>query len=295
MDQLNTFVSTPSPVISPPSAQETGGEDQPILSPNDGQEVAIPIATAVEVFPGDPPTGTADATGVVLFEDLFPTGLSYCHSRLKRGLDLSLSITALIVLSPLLIGVVTLIALTSSGPVFYWQERFGMMGRTFRLWKFRTMRPGADQGPLITARGDPRVTALGRVLRATKIDELPQLVNVVKGDMSIVGPRPQTIGYVEARREDYDKILQVRPGLTSPATLHFRDEESILGAIPEDTRDLFYSTHIHRIKINLNVEYIQNAGLSYDLSLIAKTAMAVVSPRRRQAALVNVSAPPRKI
>ncbi len=268
MDQLNTFVSTPSPVISPPSAQETGGEDQPILSPNDGQEVAIPIATAVEVFPGDPPTGTADATGVVLFEDLFPTGLSYCHSRLKRGLDLSLSITALIVLSPLLIGVVTLIALTSSGPVFYWQERFGIAGRTFRLWKFRS---------------------------ATKIDELPQLVNVVKGDMSIVGPRPQTIGYVEARREDYDKILQVRPGLTSPATLHFRDEESILGAIPEDTRDLFYSTHIHRIKINLNVEYIQNAGLSYDLSLIAKTAMAVVSPRRRQAALVNVSAPPRKI
>ena len=220
----------------------------------------------------------------------FPVGIAYCRGPLKRAFDLTLSLAALILLLPPLLAVALLVALTSSGPVFYWQARFGLDGRTFRLWKFRTMRPGADQGPLITASGDRRVTALGRVLRATKIDELPQLMNVVRGEMSIVGPRPQTAPYVEACKEEYGRILRVRPGLTDPATIEFRHEESILEAIPEDRRDAYYKTRILRRKISLNMEYIQNASLVYDLRLVGRTVMVLAQRKRGLPAMTNAPA-----
>lgn len=230
------------------------------------------------------------ATAVPAFDATSATpGLSYCRGRLKRAFDLMLSLAALIILLIPLLVVAVLVALTSHGPVFYWQARFGLDGRTFRLWKFRSMKPGADQGPLITASGDTRVTTMGRLLRSTKIDELPQLINVIRGDMSIVGPRPQTAPYVEACKEEYSRILKVKPGLTDPATIEFRHEESILQAIPEDRRDVYYKTRILRRKIDLNMEYIRSASLAYDLELIARTVLVLAQRKRSVVRLTNTS------
>jgi len=214
-------------------------------------------------------------------EDWSPGGLSYCRGPVKRAVDASIALTALILLAPLFLIVALIIVLTSDGPAFYSQERSGMSWRRFRVWKFRTMRPGADRGPLITARGDRRVTRVGRLLRATKIDELPQLFNVLMGDMSLVGPRPQTDPYVRHCPEAYDKILLTRPGLTSPATIHFRYEEWLLSAVPESTREDFYR-RLLQDKVRMNFEYIERASFAYDLRLIGATVVLLFRTRNRK-------------
>lgn len=152
----------------------------------------------------------------------------------KRCFDLIASLIGLIVLSPLFLITALLVKLGDGGPVFYRQSRVGRDFEPFQLYKFRTMAVDADRGgTLITAKGDRRITPIGRVLRKTKLDELPQLMNVVKGDMSIVGPRPEVANYVEIfRDEHYNEILSIRPGITDYAAIEFRDEESVLRNFP---------------------------------------------------------------
>jgi lipopolysaccharide/colanic/teichoic acid biosynthesis glycosyltransferase len=195
---------------------------------------------------------------------------------MKRLFDIAVSLIGLICLSPLLLLVPTLIKLESSGPIFFRQKRMGRYFRPFYIFKFRTMvhHTGAN-GSLITSAGDPRITRCGRVLRKMKIDEIPQLINVLKGDMSLVGPRPEVPQYVEAFQEDYDFILKVRPGLTDLASLKYRNEEAILSRCEDPEKA--YITTILPDKINLARQYIDQSSLLFDIRLILKTVTTIAS------------------
>jgi len=189
---------------------------------------------------------------------------------MKRTFDIMASGLGLLVLAPLLIVVAILIKLTSRGPVLFRHERVGRSFRPFLMYKFRTMVPDAPRlgGPL-TSGDDPRITRVGRLLRKTKLDELPQLFNVLRGDMSLVGPRPEVRRYVEMYRKDYQEILKARPGITDLASLKYRHESEVLGraANPEEE----YIKNILPEKIRLNKEYLESSSLLYDLGLIART------------------------
>src|ERR1700674_2194218 len=144
----------------------------------------------------------------------------------KRGFDFAAAAVSLLVLAPLFLVIAVMIKRDSAGPVFYRGERVGLNGTRFRIYKFRTMVEHADRhGPGITTRDDPRVTRFGRRLRRSKLDELPQLINVVRGEMSIVGPRPEIPEMVDEYPPLYRRLLALRPGITSPATLAYRNEE----------------------------------------------------------------------
>lgn len=207
-------------------------------------------------------------------------GLAYCRGRLKRSFDLGLALLGLLVLSPLLALVALAVCIFSGPPVLFGHERNGLDGRPFRVLKFRTMGPEPGGGLPITGKGDPRVTALGRVLRAAKLDELPQLINVLRGEMSIVGPRPEVPEYVAGYTADQKRVLQVRPGLTDPASVAFRDEEILLGSVEPDRREAFYLSEVLPRKLALNLEYIDRAGPAYDALLILRTFVAIVLPSR---------------
>jgi lipopolysaccharide/colanic/teichoic acid biosynthesis glycosyltransferase len=191
---------------------------------------------------------------------------------MKRTFDLVGALVGLIVLSPLLVLIALLIKLTSPGPVLYRQERVGRGFRRFKICKFRTMVPHADRigGPL-TVGQDRRITPIGWWLRRTKLDELPQLLNVLIGDMSFVGPRPEVPKYVDMFREDYRELLTLRPGITDLASLKYRHESELLqqAADPE----LAYVQQILPDKIRLGKEYLQRQSLLLDLTLIAKTVL----------------------
>lgn len=202
------------------------------------------------------------------------------RGRLKRAFDVGMSIAALLLLAPLLAVVGLGVLLAMGRPVLFMQERIGLGGRPFRLFKFRTMKISGPGGLLITGTGDSRVTRLGRFLRGTKLDELPQLVNVLKGDMSIVGPRPEVARYVALYSQAQRQVLSVRPGLTDPATVLFRDEESLLGAVPEPQREDYYVREIVPRKLAINLDYLAHAGFWYDLRLIGRTMIALVDRRR---------------
>src|SRR6516225_1894346 len=146
---------------------------------------------------------------------------------MKRLFDVLIASVGLLVLVPLLLVIALLIKLTSRGPVLFRQERMGRNFQPFWIYKFRTMVPDAARlGGPITAAEDPRVTVIGRLLRKTKVDELPQLFNVLRGDMSLVGPRPEVRRYVEMFHQDYEEILRARPGITDPASVKYRDESA---------------------------------------------------------------------
>lgn len=209
-----------------------------------------------------------------------PTGIGvdYCQGRLKRSFDFGVSLTGIVVLSPLFIILAALLLASSGRPVLFIQERIGMGGRVFRLFKFRSMRnaPGAGSAA-ITASDDRRVTGIGRLLRVTKLDELPQLFNILTGRMSIVGPRPEMPRYVAGYDPRQCRVLDVRPGLTDPATLKFRHEESILASIAETEREAFYIREILPRKLDLNLSYIERAKFTSDLRLILLTLRSIVT------------------
>jgi lipopolysaccharide/colanic/teichoic acid biosynthesis glycosyltransferase len=209
----------------------------------------------------------------------FPaTGRAYYNGRFKRCVDLLAALVGLVVLSPLL-AVLAVAVLASSGPpVLFLQERVGRLGRPFRLLKFRTMSRGSGAGLAITGAGDRRVTRLGRFLRAAKLDEIPQLVNVLRGEMSLVGPRPEVPRYVERYDPVQRGVLDARPGLTDPATVLFRNEESLLGKVEDPRKEIFYVNEILPRKLAMNLEYLQNASFSYDLVLVLKTLVAIARP-----------------
>lgn len=186
----------------------------------------------------------------------------------KRLFDLSVALTGLIVLSPLLLAIALAVKLSSPGPVFFRHWRMGRGFRPFRVIKFRTMTAD-NNGPQVTAQDDERITAFGRVLRQTKLDELPQLFNVLGGSMSLVGPRPEVKEFVERFRADYEEILTVRPGITDEASIHFRDEERILADASDPQRT--YLEQVLPEKIELAKRYVRNRSFAGDVAIIVRT------------------------
>jgi len=207
------------------------------------------------------------------------TGLN--QVSMKRFLDIVLSSIGLLVLLPFLPFVAILIKIDSKGPVFFRQERIGKDFRRFMIYKFRTMIVKANKkGALITAGGDRRVTKVGGFLRKYKIDELPQLFNVLRGDMSFVGPRPEVDEYVQRFEMEYKKLLTVRPGITDPAALKYSNEESILGMAT--AFEEAYTGTILPEKIRLSSQYVDNHTLLTDLKLILMTLLKTFSARYKQ-------------
>ncbi len=193
-------------------------------------------------------------------------------------MDLTLAGLGVVVLSPLLAVVAASVALDSPGPVFFRQVRVGRGFRPFRIIKFRTMvEDAARRGGPLSIGADPRVTRVGRWLRRLKLDELPQLFNVLAGDMSLVGPRPEVPEYVERYRADYADILTVRPGMTDLASLKYRDESALLAAAADPGAE--YVRVILPDKIRLAREYVRRSSVLFDLSLILRTLGAVVGGR----------------
>jgi lipopolysaccharide/colanic/teichoic acid biosynthesis glycosyltransferase len=187
----------------------------------------------------------------------------------KRFFDLSAAAVGLVLLSPLFLLVIVVIKLASSGPVFYTGTRVGKHGRLFEQLKFRTMVPNADKvGSAVTGRDDPRVTPIGRLLRRSKVDELPQLLNVIKGEMSFVGPRPEAPKWVELYGEEQRQVLEVTPGITDPVQILFRHEEDHLP--DEDSYPQLMS-----IKVNKQLEYIQMRGFWSDVRVIFQTLLVL--------------------
>jgi lipopolysaccharide/colanic/teichoic acid biosynthesis glycosyltransferase len=194
----------------------------------------------------------------------------------KRFFDIALSLVGLLVLSPFFAFIALVIKATDRGPVFYSQARLGKGFVPFALFKFRTMIVNADEiGPAITSVKDQRITRIGRFLRKTKLDELPQLFNVLRGDMSLVGPRPEVERYVNACRKEYEEILKVRPGITDYATIEFRNEEEIL-KLAEDIESCYLRTILPK-KILLYKKYIREMGFMLDLKLIFLTLQKIIS------------------
>ncbi|MET0795626.1 MAG: sugar transferase [Polyangiaceae bacterium] len=197
---------------------------------------------------------------------------------LKRAFDVAAATAGLLVSSPVLVTAAVLVKLSSPGPVLFQQERIGRGGRPFRLLKFRSMRVGSG-GPLVTAASDARVTRVGRALRRSKLDELPQLVNVLRGDLSLVGPRPEVARYVALyRAEDRAFLQSVRPGITDPTTIRFRNEEEILArsAAPERT----YTEELLPTKVRMYCQYLESASFMNDIRILYETLRVVARPSR---------------
>ena len=195
---------------------------------------------------------------------------------MKRLFDITASGLGLLVLSPLFLILAVWIKLDSPGPVFYRQVRVGRGNKDFRLFKFRSMRVGSDKKGLITVGGhDPRVTRSGYWIRKYKLDELPQLINVFIGDMSLVGPRPEVRKYVDLYTPEQMHVLDVRPGITDMASIHYRNENELLeqAADPEQ----YYRDVVMQDKLRINLEYIADHSFIKDLKIIFMTFKAVVT------------------
>jgi lipopolysaccharide/colanic/teichoic acid biosynthesis glycosyltransferase len=194
---------------------------------------------------------------------------------MKRLFDIIVAGCGLLILFPLLVLIAVLVKLDSPGPIFFIQGRMGRNFRSFRIYKFRTMiHDIAQQGRKITIGVDPRITRLGAILRQTKLDELPQLVNVLKGEMSFVGPRPEVRQYVELYPSDFAEILCIRPGITDLASLKYRYESELLGQVENPEEE--YIRRVLPEKIALAKEYCHHASLFFDVSLICKTLVRLL-------------------
>jgi len=192
----------------------------------------------------------------------------------KRALDLVISIPGLLVLSPLLLVLALWVKLDSRGPVLYPGKRVGKDGRPFHMYKFRTMVMGAEKrGPAVTYRDDPRITSAGRFLRGTKLDELPQLLNVLRGEMSLVGPRPEDPSYVELYTPEQHQVLSVKPGITGPTQLEYRDEASMLHG---ESVDEEYVTRLMPEKLKLDLEYVGTRSFMLDLKILWRTVTTLL-------------------
>ena len=197
---------------------------------------------------------------------------------MKRLFDVFASGCGLLVLSPIFLIMAIWIKLDSEGSVFYRQVRVGRNNNDFRIFKFRSMRVGSDKGSLVTIGGrDPRITRSGYFIRKYKLDEFPQLINVFLGEMSLVGPRPEVHHYVNYWTEEQMHVLDVRPGITDPASIKFRNENELMEKAkdPED----YYINVIMQEKIKLYLEYVQNASFWYDIKLIFQTFKEIITER----------------
>jgi lipopolysaccharide/colanic/teichoic acid biosynthesis glycosyltransferase len=194
----------------------------------------------------------------------------------KRIFDVTLAGLGLLLLSPLLLVLAVWVKLDSPGPVFFRQQRVGRFGVPFRIHKFRTMaHDPAQRGPQITVSGDPRVTRAGSWLRGHKLDELPQLIDVLQGSMSLVGPRPEVPRYVAMYPAALrDKVLSVRPGITDLASIEFRDENALLSKAADPERE--YAEVVLPAKLRYAAEYVDQASITTDMRLIALTLKALL-------------------
>jgi lipopolysaccharide/colanic/teichoic acid biosynthesis glycosyltransferase len=196
----------------------------------------------------------------------------------KRVFDFILALVGLTITFPIFLIISLLIKLDSKGPVFFKQIRVGKGGKPFFIYKFRTMVKDADKlGKSLTTKDDPRITRVGKFLRKYKLDELPQLINVLKGEMSFVGPRPEVPEYVKKFGREFDYILRVKPGITDFASIEFRDENELLEE-RENAED-FYLKEILPKKLNLNRKYVENRSFIVDIILILKTIWVVLNPK----------------
>jgi lipopolysaccharide/colanic/teichoic acid biosynthesis glycosyltransferase len=192
---------------------------------------------------------------------------------IRRALDLFAGVAGLLLLSPIFALIALLIRLDSPGPVFYRAQRVGREGKLFYLFKFRSMVSGADKsGPGITAKSDGRITCAGRFLRRTKLDELPQLINVLRGEMSLVGPRPEDPHYVALYTPEQRRILSVRPGITSAASLQYRREEELLSGVDWEQ---VYRQEVMPAKIAIDLAYLQNRTVWTDILLTLRTILSI--------------------
>ncbi|WP_462372965.1 sugar transferase [Alistipes shahii] len=195
---------------------------------------------------------------------------------MKRIFDIAASGCGLLVLLPLFVVLAVWIKLDSKGPIFYRQTRVGRYNRDFRLFKFRSMYVGADKQGLITVGGhDPRISRSGYFIRKYKLDELPQLINVFIGDMSLVGPRPEVRKYVDMYTSEQMHVLDVRPGITDMASIRYRNENEMLESA--DDPDKYYVDFIMQDKLRINLEYVAKHSFWFDLKLIFKTFYTIVS------------------
>jgi lipopolysaccharide/colanic/teichoic acid biosynthesis glycosyltransferase len=207
-----------------------------------------------------------------------------------RGIDILVSLLGLIVLSPLLLLVAILVKCASPGPVFFRARRVGRGGRIFTMYKFRSMRVADEIGPRITAsEQDPRITPLGAVLRKYKIDELPQLINVLRGEMALVGPRPEDPDFIRYYTPAEMGVLSVRPGLTGPVQLIYRElaEQHLR---PDEDPTQFYLNHVLHTRLAADLHYIRHRSLTGDLRLIGQTILHVLGVQRISQEYLNILA-----
>ena len=204
-------------------------------------------------------------------------GMAQVRNGLPRWVEATFAIAGLLVAAPVIALTGLGIAVFSGWPVFFRQQRVGQHGETFNLYKLRTMTPSAG-GPQITSNGDSRITRLGRFLRHTKLDELPTLWNVVRGDMSLVGPRPEVPRFVQLADPIWQKVLAVRPGITDPVTLRLRSESELLAQVEGDTEE-YYAKELQPAKLRGYVAYLEVRTWGTDLKVLLQTLAAVVVPR----------------
>ena len=203
------------------------------------------------------------------------------YNFFKRLLDIIVSLITLTLLLPLFIPIIIILKFSAEGEVFYFQERYGIYNSRFQIWKFATMlKNSMNMGTgSITLKGDPRVTKIGSSLRKTKINELPQIINILKGDISLVGPRPLVTKTFKAYSEEVQsKIYNVKPGLTGIGSIIFRDEESIISAVINEDPHKFYKRVIAPYKGELELWYQSNCSFFLDLQLIFMTAWVILVP-----------------
>jgi lipopolysaccharide/colanic/teichoic acid biosynthesis glycosyltransferase len=195
-------------------------------------------------------------------------------SGIPRPIEGAIALAGLVAVSPLLLLTAASVILGSGRPALFRQTRVGRFGRPFIMYKFRTMR-NDPSGPAVTAGDDPRITRIGALLRRTKLDELPELWNVVRGEMSLVGPRPEAPRYVDAAEQRWERVLSVRPGITDPTTLTLIDEESLLASVEGD-REQYYREHLVPKKLDGYIAYLERRSWRSDLGILLRTVGSLV-------------------
>ena len=202
------------------------------------------------------------------------------NSAIQRAFDLIFASMLLMISLPILVMVALLVKLSSPGSVFFRQARLGRGGKPFRIFKFRSMIAAQNGGPSVTVAGDRRITPIGKILRRTKLDELPQLLNVILGEMSLVGPRPEVPNYMHVYQNGFEKVLSARPGITDPVSLQLADEESFLKQFPDPLQA--YEQIVLPRKLTLSLQYLQHRSIVNDVQIIFLTVMAAIGLRRRK-------------
>jgi len=197
---------------------------------------------------------------------------------LPRLLEIIFSLSGLMVSAPVLVIAMMAIRLSSRGPIIFCQERIGRKGEKIALYKLRSMRVN-NEGSQVTAKGDLRITWIGKILRKTKLDELPELWNVIKGDLSLVGPRPEVPRYVNLSNPLWQKVLEAKPGISDPVTLRLRNEEELLAQVKGDSEQ-FYLDVLQPIKLKGYVEYLENRSWWGDIKILWKSVMAIIFPNQ---------------